>query len=1270
MAPASSGPFDWLYPVLLLSALAIVAFVLYRRWQSRRALVARLADLSLLADVGHAILGAQLDLTRLAELVYQQAGQIVDTSIFQLGLFEGDRYRLLIWVMDGETHPPLEFRLTPDSLGIVGWMRDSRRSLLVRDFAVELDALPAKPRYISENPPRSAVFVPLQTGDTVLGALAIQSRRPHAFSEEDLRLLTIVANQAAAALEKGRLYEQAQRRAAQLARLTEISQQLNVMQPLPDLYWQAVALAADRLGPYAVSYYETVGDRLLLRATTRPEWAGQTREVKFGDEHVGEAAEACCPVVVQELPEYLAESPAPPKPELAVPVEIDKRVLGVLEAQSRDGSPFDDIAISIFRSLAAQLAVGILEGQTYAAEQRRADQLATLAQVSRAVSSLLELNDLLDEVLELLDERFGYRRAHVFLLSGAQLVFYAGTGRWAERITRGEYALALDGPGLIALAGRTRRPVRADDVTLHPDYLPVPELPDTRAELSAPLLMGEQLLGVFDVQSEELNAFTQEDGQILQTLADTLAVAVRNARLFEAERRRRRLAETQREVSAALASTLQLDDVLALILNGLARVVTYDIASVLLVNDTGEIILRAMRGAPDAEALIGLQLDLKIFAPDEPMPASLPLSDVDEQHEYHDLLSLPDPHACLGAVLALPNEHLGYLAVDRAGAGGFAPEEAELIIAFAAQAAVAIQNARLFTAQREQAWMSTALLQVAESTATATELTEVLDTVARLTPLLVGVDRCGVLLADGLEYALRAYEGGEQPLPAPDLRFSREAWPGLTEMTQTHQPMVLAPDDPLPADLRPLFTGVIILLPLLVKGQMQGALVVGQAPGETPFTTHRIRLIGGIANQTALAVESAMLYQSQQEEAWVSTALLQVAEAVAGQPLEAGLETVARLTPLLVGIQKIVIYQWEAARAVMRVSQCVGLERAIAAQLLGQAATLEDLGLQADDTAMVECHLSPAVEAALGTPHGLMWPLRAAGGLLGALVVEAAPLLGRRLTILNGIAHQLAMAMENARLAHEIALQQRTERELEVGRDIQASFLPEHCPQAPGWEIAAFWRAARQVGGDFYDFIPLRSHEGRERWGIVIADVADKGVPAALFMALSRTLIRSVAINRVSPSATLARVNELILADSRTDQFVTVFYGVWEPATGHFVYANAGHNPPLLANAEGEVNKIPGRGTALGVLEEVTYQEHELHLHPGEMLFLYTDGVTDAVNAAMEEFTLGRAIEVLRAAHPAPASAIVRVMSAAIEEHVGGVEAFDDITMLVMRHYE
>jgi len=194
--------------------------------------------------------------------------------------------------------------------------------------------------------------------------------------------------------------------------------------------------------------------------------------------------------------------------------------------------------------------------------------------------------------------------------------------------------------------------------------------------------------------------------------------------------------------------------------------------------------------------------------------------------------------------------------VDRAGEPHFPRGEVELIAAFASQAAIAIANARLYNSQIEQAWVSTALLQVAEATTQATEVSEVAQAVARLTPMLAGVDRCAVLLAEGDEFVINAFYSDKGAVPAaePPLRFAPADWPQLQMVIETCEPLVIsAPDldDSMPADLRRLFSEVVILLPLLAKGQVQGLLAVGQEAGESPFNTQRVRLLSGIANQTA-----------------------------------------------------------------------------------------------------------------------------------------------------------------------------------------------------------------------------------------------------------------------------------------------------------------------------------------------------------------------------------------------------------------------------------
>ena len=459
----------------------------------------------------------------------------------------------------------------------------------------------------------------------------------------------------------------------------------------------------------------------------------------------------------------------------------------------------------------------------------------------------------------------------------------------------------------------------------------------------------------------------------------------------------------------------------------------------------------------------------------------------------------------------------------------YTPDDAQVVFALAGQAALAISNARLYEAEREQAWVSTALLQVAEATTRAAGVDQVLSTVVRITPMLSGVDRCAVLLWDGSQNVFRAsHEYGltrEQADLFANLRIPAGRWEPLDELRQDQAPVRITE---LEGEAQIAFGhGCLLALPLMARGQVAGAMLVGTRDGSA-LSPHREDMIKGIADQAALAIESSQLAAAQREEAWVNMALLQVAEAVGSQTdLNEVLTTVVRLTPLLVGVEACLVFLWDAERHAFVAGSAYGLPRDRlktfhSLHVPGVAWPEPDNERDARSASAVNGALMAAqsvprdVSTTLGLRASSAFPLRAKGRVVGMMVVEGLPgetsQVSRTMNILSGIAHQTAIAIENTRLVTELATRQRFEQELQVARDIQTSFLPACCPEVPGWQISAFWRAARQVGGDFYDFIPLpRDHEG-----LVIADVADKGVPAALFMAVSRTLTRAAAIHSSS----------------------------------------------------------------------------------------------------------------------------------------------------------
>jgi len=243
---------------------------------------------------------------------------------------------------------------------------------------------------------------------------------------------------------------------------------------------------------------------------------------------------------------------------------------------------------------------------------------------------------------------------------------------------------------------------------------------------------------------------------------------------------------------------------------------------------------------------------------------------------------------------------------------------------------------------------------------------------------------------------------------------------------------------------------------------------------------------------------------------------------------------------------------------------------------------------------------------------------------------------------------------------------QRLDEELTVARQIQRSMLPTRLPDAPGWDFAVSYQAARVVGGDFYDFYEL---PGRPpRLGLLVADVADKGVPAALFMALSRTILRTKAMSGRGPASTLLRANDLIIKDSHSDLFLSVFYAVLDQRSGRMIYANAGHNRPLWVRAErGTVEELGARGIVLGVLDEIKLEERRIDVAPGDVVVFYTDGVTDGMNGDEEFFEVARLREVVAAHAGGSARELLHAIIAAYNAFTGDTEQTDDFTCVVVK---
>ena len=922
-------------------------------------------ELAVLAELGRLLLEAELDEDHLCELIYELAGRIVPTGNFQLGLFDGDRYQIKVWIKDGVRQPPAVY-VIPEGQGIIGWLRSSRQSLLVHDFAEEMDRLPARPSYHNSSPPRSAIFLPLPLGDSTIGAVSIQSDLPDAFREDDLRVLSVLANQSASALNNARLY---------------------------------------------------------------------------------------------------------------------------------------------------------------ARGQRRLNDLMAVAEVGNRINSILDLNELLTQVVQLIQSRFGYYHVQIFLIERGsdRAYFKASTGHGLnEKWQREGRWLRIGKEGIIGWVAQHGEPLLANDVSLEPRYIPDDPrmLPDTRAELAVPLLVENAVVGVLDVQSTQHGAFGQDDIFIMRTLADQVAVAVSSARAYEAE--------------------------------------------------------------------------------------------------------------------------------------------------------------------QEEAWITTVMLQVVEATSQAESMDDVLETAVRVTAMLAGVESCTIWLwHDDLEafqcaanYGLAAGGGC-----AADLRFMPGEWDAMDSLRARKAPLVIYRDK---ASLPPALDAVcpgntLALLPMLNKGQVFGVLGMSlKLDHSLDLDERRLAMLSGIAHQVAAAVDNSRLSSAQQEEAWVSTVLLQVAEAVSRfQPIDTTLAQVAQLAPLLAGVDRCAILLLDN-EGNYRVRIVHALRTALVDPYRDAVIHPGDLPLLDDacdtgqplvvDDAEHSPHVPDAWRERFSSRTILAVPLLLADVVIGALLaddVDTTHLFSpRRVRILSGIASQAAVAIENARLQSMQAEQVRLNHELELARRIQRSLVPERAPAIPGYQIVYRWKPAGQVGGDFVDFMRLPGASV----GLLVADVSDKGIPAALYMMFARTLLRAVALSGREPAVMLERTNDLIVADSTSDMFVTTYYAILNTKRHTLTYASAGHNLALYAPANGcAPYPMITEGIALGIVTPVEMEQKTIAMRPGDVVLFYTDGVTDALNSQGEDFGEERLGTLLEAHCNEPAEAIADAIERTIDEFASGEAQYDDLTLVLLK---
>ena len=1039
-----------------------------------------------------------------------------------------------VWLRQGLFHLPtlVEGSLFPEEPTLAGMVR-----------AMKAHDLRAKQqRGTKSNAPRETwAAVPLEEQGMLLGAIQVNRPKGPEFTSAELDSLKGLGGVIAVSLVAAHRIAVERFRLNQLNLVREVSAQIANVMNVDQLARRVTDLIQQTFHYYYVAIFtlQTDSTSLRFRASAMPQQTGAPRkgrrkkqlplQVELGQGLVGLVAASGEQILVDDVSNdsrfRFIDALPETRSEVAIPLKLKDRMLGVLDVQSDQAHAFHPNDLLILEALADTIARAVEGARLYNAVQRRAEQLALVAEVSKSVSSSLELRILMENVSSLIHDRFGYPYVHLFTVHpNRRLIEYqAGSGSRSQDLAG--YTLSLDDEqGIISWVARQGKTVLANDVKEDAHYRASPLPPeDTNSELCVPLLYDDIVVGVLDIQSDRLNAFTEDDRFIFEAVADNIATAIHNADLYHSEQWRRQVGDSLREVAGLISADASVDDVLEAILAELDRNLPVDVSAIWLMEDE-ELYLAACHNCDENS------LEATLYASPEYYEGLM-----DALYSENPIIRKPsDPIWITGATagfnadysgLAVPlrvgDQHLGIITLAHSTPGRYGHEAQAMTTTFASYAAVAIENARLYDSAQEQAYASAALLQVAQAIVSLSDLDEMLGTIIRIMPILVGVERAALYQWDA-----------EKELYRPSQQY------GLSE-----------------DDERVFWNRSF-------------------SPGQFAF----LDACRGATGMMACELPDA-----------------------------AGLNT------------------WLS--------------------------------------------VDPSQDVNLGNPGALLYavPIAVKNDLYGVILIEESQgglrFRSRRLEIITGIAQQAALAIQNDLLQKEMVLRERLETEVQLARQIQQTFIPETLPQFANWDLAARWKTARQVGGDFYDVFELPNN----RLGLFIADVADKGVPAALFMALTRTLVHAAVLENSSPADALCRVNELLLPDTKQGMFVTAVYAVLDMENHALTYVNAGHNPPLWIKCDGGVERLTRTGVALGASEEAKYSERVIHFDVDDSLLLYTDGLTESFDVDGEFFGEQRLMEAIQANLCSSASDLLDVVEAALLNFVKDMPPADDLTMLVVR---
>jgi GAF domain-containing protein len=826
-------------------------------------------------------LSSSLDPEQVMDQVLTAATEATGATHGAIRLAEAEtgRFRTVAWrgYTEAQKQQPAERELALDQ-GLNGLAYRERRIVWADDVS-------QYPEYVMAVPTtRAELVMPLRHHDRVLGNIDLQSPNLAAFREVDLDFLQALADQSALALENARLHEATQARVRELSALTKVGEAINKAISLDEILaivlQEAVSLMGREEGSIILLDPATSTLRIATSQGLSPEvvTAFNARPVYPNEGSFGIAFQTSEMVEIADArtdPRVLHAVGHIPAQLTNVPLRTAQGVIGII---ALDALPPNDQARRLLLALADMAAVAIERAGFYEEAQKRAVQLETIRQVGQRMASILDLDELLSQVVGLIQQSFGYYVVDVFLIDEpGYAVFKASSSPHDRALRERGLRIKVGEEGIIGWVAGAGQPLLVNDVSQEPRFFFDELIPDTKAELAVPLKIGQRVIGVLDVEAAKVNAFDPDDVFVLQTLADQVAIAVENARLYQAERKRATQLAVVNQVARQAASILDLDQLLKTMVTAIRRGFDYyNVAIFLLDEAASEVKMRAIAGgfediaASDYRQAVGVGLIGWTVQNGQP----LLVNDVSQDQRYiSGFLEEALTRSELCVPLQLAGQIIGVFDVQDTRLNAFDETDLLAMSILADQIAVAIENARLYEKIHEHAAQLAekvhsleAVRQVSSLASSLLDPDHILSTVVEQMVRLFGVDHSGVLLFD------QAYTCGRVAAEYPstgamDEQFPVQGYPAAERIIAQPQPLLIEDTQsaplmtPVRETMRRLDIRSMLILPLMVKGQVVGSIGLDAVGKPRSFSTDEIELAQTIANQVAIAIENAQLYK-------------------------------------------------------------------------------------------------------------------------------------------------------------------------------------------------------------------------------------------------------------------------------------------------------------------------------------------------------------------------------------------------------------------------